>query len=313
MTKLSIVATMYQSQGYVKEFYTRAKSTLEKISVNSYEFVLVDDGSPDQSLQEAIALHRIDSNVKVVQLSRNFGHHKAMMTGLTHACGELTFLIDIDLEEKPEELERFWTEFHKEENKEVDVIYGVQDRRKGGWFERWSGAIFYRVFNALSERPIPQNLITSRLMSRAYKEALLRYKDRALYIFGLVMLVGFNQRPLICHKKNSSTSTYNLRHKISLAVNSVTSFSAKPLHYIFYLGFLISISSFIFIIYVVMNKVFFAAPISGWTSLIISIYMLGGMVLASLGALGIYIAKIFDEVKDRPYTIVRKLYEKKKD
>ncbi len=281
---------------------------LEKLEIGDYEFVFVDDGSPDDSLRNAVKLCEEDSRVRVVELSRNFGHHKAMMTGLAHATGEDTFLIDIDLEEEPELLETFWNEMHKDENADIDVIYGVQDKRKGGWFERWCGSIFYGIFNWLSGDPIPNNLITSRLMSEAYKEALLEHKDKSVYLFGLATIAGFNQKPLVCHKKDKGETTYSIRRRIALTVDSITSFSAKPLLYIFYLGLGISMLSFIYICFLFVNKLVFSAPITGWTSLIISIYLLGGLSIASLGVIGIYIAKIFDEVKDRPYTIVKNIH-----
>ena len=125
MTELSIVVTMYYSEKYVKEFYERSHKTLKKIGIDEYEFVLVDDGSPDNSLEEALKIHQRDPKVKVVELSRNFGHHKAMMTGLAHASGKKTFLIDIDLEEKPELLKTFWNELDIDSGEIVSAYYNL--------------------------------------------------------------------------------------------------------------------------------------------------------------------------------------------
>jgi hypothetical protein len=152
---LSIVTTLYYSSPYLEEFYARTCAAAEQIT-DDYEIILVNDGSPDDSLDVALSLFERDDRVKVVDLSRNFGHHKAVMTGLAHARGDLVFKIDCDLEEEPELLGEFYAEMIKDPS--VDVVYGVQQRRKGGPFERLSGSLFYRLFNLLSDHPVPSNL-----------------------------------------------------------------------------------------------------------------------------------------------------------
>ena len=144
--KLSIVTTLYYSAPYLQEFYARIKQAAETIT-DDYEIILVNDGSPDQSLETAVFLYNHDPHVKVIDLSRNFGHHKAAMTGLAHAVGELVFQIDVDLEEEPELLTKFYEIF---EASDADAVYGVQDKRKGGLVERATGWLFYTVFNLLS-------------------------------------------------------------------------------------------------------------------------------------------------------------------
>ena len=161
--KLSIVATLYQSAPYISEFYARASAAAKELVGEEFEIVLVNDGSPDNSLDLAIKLTEQDSHVAVVDLSRNFGHHKAMMTGLDHTSGELIFLIDSDLEEDPEWLLSFDEQMKQEH---CDVVYGIQERRRGNWFERWSGQWFYLLFNALSGLTLPENIATARLITR---------------------------------------------------------------------------------------------------------------------------------------------------
>src|SRR5438105_104328 len=140
--KLSIVTTMYYSSNYLLEFYNRTVSIVNELKL-PYEFIFVDDGSPDESLFAALQLQNSDSNIKVIELSRNFGHQRAIMTGLQYASGDYVFLIDCDLEEAPELLKDFWQKI-KEQTK-VDVVYGVQIKRKGTWFERMSGRLFYKI------------------------------------------------------------------------------------------------------------------------------------------------------------------------
>ena len=308
--KLSIVATLYQSAPYINEFHERASATARRLVGDDYEIVLVNDGSPDNSLDLAVKLTEQDSHVVVVDLSRNFGHHKAMMTGLAHAKGERVFLIDSDLEEEPEWLETFVQQMEQES---CDVVYGIQERRKGSWFERWSGQWFYRFFKALTGLALPENVVTARLMTCRYVNALLRHEEREVFMAGLWHITGFDQRPYVIKKHNTSETTYTFRRKMSLLVNSVTSFSNTPLVSIFYIGISISLFALAYIAYLVTHWLFLAKPLAGWTSVMASIWLLGGMIISFIGVVGIYLSKIFSETKQRPYTIVRQIYAKQQD
>jgi len=305
--KLSIVATLYQSAPYIKEFHQRASAAAKQLVGDDYEIVLVNDGSPDNSLDLAVQLTEHDSHVVVVDLSRNFGHHKAMMTGLSHAKWDQIFLIDSDLEEEPELLIPFAKQMQYES---CDVVYGVQEQRKGHRFERWSGHLFYALFKAVTGLTLPENVITARLMSRRYVDALLRHKEREVFLAGLWHITGFNQSPKIVKKHNTSKTTYTLSRKISLLVNSVTSFSNAPLISIFHIGLSISAIAVFYIAYLGVNWLYLSSPLSGWTSIMASVWLLGGMIISFIGVIGIYLSKIFSETKQRPYTIVRQVYGK---
>ncbi len=305
--KLSIVTTLYKSSPYIDEFYARISKEAQNIT-DDYEIIFVDDGSPDDSLQKAVALYEKDSKVKVIELSRNFGHHKAIMTGLSHAKGEFVFLIDSDLEEEPELLGKFWEELHKE--KELDVVYGVQESRKGGWFEKFTGGLFWKLINFMSPIKIPVNILTARLMTFKYVQSLIAYKESEIFLGGVLAHSGFKQRGLEVRKGSQSETTYTLKRKVSLLINAITSFSSKPLIYIFYIGLLITFFSMLFITKLIIDKLFFGLAFEGWTSLIVSVWFFGGLIILLLGIIGIYLSKIFIEVKQRPYTIVRKFYKK---
>lgn len=302
---LSIVTTLFESAQYLEEFYARVCTAAERIT-DDYEIVLVNDGSPDKSLAVALSIYQKDQRVRVVDLSRHFGHHKAMMTGLAHARGSLVFLVDSDLEEEPELLESFYRELRASG---ADVIFGVQQKRKGGLFERASGAMFFKLFNILSTPSIPPNLVTARLMTRRYVAALLQYQEREFVIAGLWVLTGFKQMPIAVTKHHKTPSTYNLGRKIAHFVNAVTSFSNKPLIYIFYIGSAIVTVSSVAAFYLILRRVFSGVLLQGWASLIVSIWLLGGITTFCLGVIGIYLAKVFTETKQRPYTIVRDVYE----
>jgi putative glycosyltransferase len=306
--KLSIVATLYQSQEYIKEFCDRTSNAANELVGDDYEIILVNDGSPDDSLNVAIQIADFDRRIVVIDLSRNFGHHKAMMTGLMYAKGDLVFLIDSDLEEEPEWLLSFDKQMYE---KKCDVVYGIQEQRKGNFFERWSGQWFYYLFNILTGFSLPANIVTARLMVRRYVDALLCHEEREVFMAGLWHITGFSQTPCPVIKHKTSETTYTLRKKMALVVDSVTSFSNTPLIGIFYIGLCVFIFALGYIIYLISHWLLLEKPMSGWTSIIASVWLLGGMIISFIGVIGVYLSKIFSETKRRPYTIVRQIYEKK--
>ena len=227
------------------------------------------------------------------------------MTGLHYAAGDRVFLIDSDLEEEPEWLSSFSEQMKREQ---CDVVYGVQVRRKGGFFERVSGAWFYRVFNLLSGLSLPANIVVARLMTRRYVNALLRHEEREVFLAGLWHITGFAQSAQPIVKKHKKTTTYSFRRKVSQLVNSVTAFSNAPLKAIFYLGAAISTLSALYIVYLFILRFMMETTLSGWTSVMASIWLLGGMIISFIGIIGIYLSKMYSETKRRPYTIVRDVY-----
>jgi putative glycosyltransferase len=306
MMDLSIVTTLYYSAPYLQEFYTRICAESERIT-SDYEIIFVNDGSLDNSLEIVLSFYEKDEKVKVIDLSRNFGHHKAIMTGLAYAKGQIIFLIDCDLEEEPELLSKFHETI---ENSEADVVYGIQEFRKGGFLKKITGAIFYKLFHFFSSYPVPANPITVRLMSQKYVAALVEHREREIFLAGLFSITGFNQVPFRVKKSYKGKSTYTFGRKVSLFVNSITSFSNKPLIFIFYLGSAILVVSGMAAINLIIKKILFGNLLTGWSSLIVSIWLLGGLNIFCLGVIGIYLSKIFMETKQRPSTIIRKIYER---
>jgi putative glycosyltransferase len=303
--RLSVVATLYESASTVREFVARARAAAAALT-DDFEIVLVNDGSPDVSLEEALRLFEDEPRLRIVDLSRNFGHHLAMMTGLAHARGDLVFLLDSDLEEDPALLADF--------NREMlasgaDVVFGVQSRRKGGLFERAAGGLFYSVFNRVSSVKVPRNVVTARLMTRRYVNALIAHRDREVFLLGLWTITGFRQVAVPVEKKDKGRTAYGLGRKAAVLVNSLTSFSNRPLVFIFYAGCLILACATVAAIDLVVRRLFFGTLLQGWPSLIVSIWLLGGFTIFCLGVIGIYLAKVFTEVKERPYTVVRHVYE----
>ena len=305
--KLSIVTTLYQSSNYIDEFLRRAKHAASEMVGDDYEILFVNDGSPDNSLDIAIELTKTEPHVVVIDLSRNFGHHKAMIAGLAHASGEKVFLIDSDLEEDPQWLLSFSQQLS---DAQCDVVYGVQEIRKGGRFERWSGEFYYWFLNWMLDMHHPKNITTARLMTRRYVSALLQHEEREIVISGLWLITGFKQQQQTVLKKSSSRSTYSLRKKISHSINAITSFSSKPLLLIFATGMTIFSISLVYTLSLILNRLFFSTPLDGWTSIMASVWLLGGIIISFIGIIGIYLSKIYSETKQRPNFIVRDIYRK---
>lgn len=302
--KLSIVTTLYRSAGTIGEFCERSVRAARAIT-DDIEIVIVNDGSPDDSLQRAVDLHRLHPEIVVVDLARNFGHHKAMMTGLSHATGDLVFLIDCDLEEEPELLPQF---LEKLENEKCDVVYGVQELRRGGFVERTTGNIFFSIVDLLSDRPLPRNLVTARLMRKDYVRALVRHRDRDFVISALWETTGFRQVAMRVHKLALSPTTYTLSHRLQMAVRHITTSSTKLLHIVLYSGMSICGMSALMIFYLLARYFIAGVGVDGWMSLIVSVWFFGGLTTLILGVLGIYMATVLSETKRRPYTVVRQVH-----
>jgi putative glycosyltransferase len=304
--RLSIVSSMYRSAAFVGEFHERMTRAAASVT-DAYEIVLVNDGSPDDSLERAIALAQIDPHVTVVDLSRNFGHHYAVVAGLSQVAGDRVFVIDIDLEEQPEWLPRFIDE---QERSQADVVFGVQQARTGGFISRCLGGLFYKLFNAVSEIKIPENVCTVRIATRDFVSALLTLRDRNLFLAGNFAWTGFRQMPISVQKKRRpGPSNYNLSRTLRLFFDAISSFSSYPLRAIFVTGLAISFVSGVVGVQLAVRKLLHPEAIAlGFSSIIVSIWFLGGLIIFFLGVIGLYLAKIFVEVKDRPQFIIRRIY-----
>jgi putative glycosyltransferase len=301
---LSVVTTVYRSARHLDEFHRRVSTAADGLTPD-YEIIFVNDGSPDDSLNVVLAIQRRDAHVRVIDLSRNFGHHVALMTGLQHARGDLVFMLDSDLEEAPEWLGEFAA---KLSGTGVDVVYGVQEGRKGSFFERLSGWLFYQICSKRLGVPLPRNVVTARLMTSRYVRALLQFRERELTILALCAIAGFDQTPIVVRKLSHGRSTYTLAKRISVLVNAITSFSNRPLVLIFYLGCWLMATACAAAVYLIWRRAVGGVGVPGYASVAVSIWFLGGLMIFCVGVVGIYLAKVFIEVKQRPYAIVRAEY-----
>jgi putative glycosyltransferase len=228
------------------------------------------------------------------------------MIGLEHAQGAWVFLLDSDLEEAPELLADFWHAMQQQP--ELDVLYGVQAQRKGRWFEQYSGQLFYTVFNALSEVKIPANALTIRLMRQAFVHSLTGYKERKLFVAGIMAHAGFNQQALVVPKLSKTTTTYTLAKQLQLALVSLTSFSSNLLNYLFVSGCALlglTLSALVCTVLYLSSQglaMTLLTAIAFATALIISSIML------CTGLLGLYLATLQAEIKQRPRAIIKRIY-----
>lgn len=304
--KLSIVTTLYRSEQYVNEFYELISSNANKIT-NDYEIVFVNDGSPDNSVERVLEIRKKDNKVKLIDLSRNFGHHYAIMAGLNFALGEYIYLTDCDLEVSPETIIAFNDKIVQQK---IDVVYGFQETRKGRFIEKQGGGLFWKMINKLGNLDIPKNVVTERLMSRRYVENLISLGDRNLFLAGMMSWTGFSQLGVpVLKMQRKGNSTYSAMKRIKLATEAITSFSVVPLKMMFNLGILITLASILGIVFIVIRKLIFPEQILiGYTSLMIMIMLALGILVCALGIIGMYISKIFIQTQNRPLYIIKNIY-----
>jgi putative glycosyltransferase len=307
--RVSVVTTLYNSGPFVEEFFRRSVAAVAALT-DDIEVVFVDDGSPDDSLEIARGLMGSDVTVKVVELSRNFGHFQAVMVGLGHADGDLIYLLDSDLEEPPEIFADLYAPIASAPpERPVDVGFGVARRRKGGLIERLGGALFYRLLNSLSGVDIPVNAVMARVMTRRYVQALLTHQERELFLNGVMTITGFRQVAVPVEKSGKETTTYTRLHRLSVGLRAITAFSDRPLTFILVGGLTLSaIAAMGVLVLVITVLVFGVDYAAGWASLLAGLCFFSGLTLAAIGILGFYLGRVFVEVKSRP-VIVKAVHE----
>lgn len=303
---LSVVTTVFRSERFIRKFNNDLVETLGKITVTDYEIIYVIDGSPDNSLNILLDLKQDNSKIRVIELSRNFGQHAAILAGLGIARNNLVFLIDCDLEVPPSVLQNFFAKFYETG---ADVIFGYQQHRKGSFTKKTLGGLFWKVFNTLSSTAVPESILNERLMTRKYVDHLLECGDKNVFLGGLYFWVGFKQIGIPIEKNSRSDSSYSLSRRIRLLVDAITSFSGIPLRIFFVAGTLVSLGSFLYGVFLIGRKLVYPDVIlTGYTSLAVLITFSFGIILSALGLIGIYISKIFTQVQNRPLYIIRNDY-----
>ena len=304
---ISYVLPVYNEQDNVAHLHDTLGQVVATRPEFDYEFVYVNDGSRDRSLERLLQLQTADKRVRVVNLSRNFGHQMAVTAGLDFAAGQAVIIMDTDLQDPPsvslEMIDRWKEGF--------DVVYAQRRSRKDGFFKRLSAAAFYRTLRYLAEIDIPPDTGDFRLVSRPVVEAIRSMREQNRFLRGMISFVGFSQTAVLFDRdeRRSGMTGYPLRKMLRFAADGIMGFSTAPLRLISRVGYVVSLLSLVGIIYALAVK--FLVPdtvIEGWTFTIISVLFIGGVQMVMTGVLGSYIARIYSEVQGRPLYLVDGLY-----
>lgn len=299
---ISIVLPVFNESQTLPALYARLAGVMRRLG-ESYELVFVNDGSRDGSLDLLKKLAAEDAKIRVVSLSRNFGHQMAITCGLDRARGAAVIVMDADLQDPPELIPTLierWREGY-------DVVYAVREERQGeSLFKRATAALFYRLIRRLSRVEIPADTGDFRLLSRRAVEGLRATTERNRFVRGLVGWIGYRQTGVrfVREERAAGETKYPFRKMLKFAIDGITSFSFVPLQMATYFGFLISGASFLYIVYAVLQKLLTDRPVTGWTSLMVAMLFLGGVQLITLGIIGEYVGRIYEEVKQRPLYLV---------
>lgn len=301
---ISIVATLYRSEEYVEEFVRRCSDAAKRLE-RPYELILVDDGSPDRSLEIATAIATTCPFLRVVELSRNFGHHAAMLCGLEHARGDLVFLLDSDLEEDPGWLYDFHSVMEREA---VDVVFGVQETRRERGFLGVLARLFYRLRRDFLDERMPQDVTTARLMRRDYVAALLQHPETTAPIIDLWVRTGFRQHGHPVVKLSTSPTTYSLRSRAGLFLDTFIVGSGRLLFVSSLAGLSVVVVAAAGGVTLLLRWTAFDRPSPGWTSVMLTVLLLGGAILFTVSLIGLNLTRVAEEVRRRPRAIVRRVY-----
>ena len=301
---LTVVVPCFDEEAVIVETHRRLRATVDAIPGVSAELLFVDDGSRDHTLQLLRQIAARDAAVRVLSLSRNFGHQLALSAGLEHASGDVVAVIDADLQDPPELIAEFiakWREGH-------DVIYGVRRHRHGeSGFKLTTAHLFYRLMRWMSDTEIPYDAGDFRLLDRSVVDALLSMPERDRFVRGMISWVGFRQVAIQYDRsaRLAGETKYPLRKMIRFALDGIFSFSAQPLRLATYFGFFASGLAVVGVIYAFVLRIANDSVVPGWATLLIAVLFLGGVQLVSLGIMGEYIARIYGQVKRRPLYLVR--------
>jgi polyisoprenyl-phosphate glycosyltransferase len=303
---ISIVLPVYNEQENIRAVYDRLTVEMDRLG-DPYELVFVDDGSSDGSLSELKDLCQLDSCVRAISLSRNFGHQIAISAGLEHAFGQAVIVMDADLQHPPELIPQLVAHWKAG----FDVVYTVRaGNEHAGTFKRVSAAAFYRILNRICDIKITPNTPDFRLMDRQVVDTLLRMPERARFLRGLVSWVGFKQIAVefVAKPRLHGSTKYPISKMIRFSLDGVTAFSSVPLRLSSYMGFLIALAGLPYAIWAVYSRLFTNNAAQGWASVIVAVLFLGGVQLIAIGILGEYLGRIYEEVKGRPLYVAREMF-----
>jgi glycosyltransferase involved in cell wall biosynthesis len=298
----SIVVPMYNEEDVAEEFLKRATAAFSQLP--DYEIVIVDDGSRDRTFEIVSALAKTDPHLRIVRFARNFGHQTATTAGIDLAAGDTVSVIDADLQDPPElilEMVKLWREGK-------DIVFAVRESRAGeSAFKKATASGYYRLLRRVAKVDIPVDTADFRLMSRKAVEGLKAMREQSRYMRGLVGWMGLERAEITYHRdpRYAGETKYPLKKMASLALDGIISFSTIPLHVATYMGIAAAGLGFLAALWAIVRKLTGGYVVQGWASLIVSVLFIGGVQLITLGVVGEYIGRIYDEVRSRPLYLIR--------
>ncbi len=312
MEKISLVVPCYNEEKNIKLFYEECSNTFKDYNYE-IEIIFVNDGSQDNTLVELEKISQMKDyiNVKVINFSRNFGKESAMYAGLEHSTGDYVAIIDADLQQKPELIKNMIKEINKDDS--IDCVCYYQERRREGKIKSILKKSFYKSINKMSDIDFVNGASDFRLLRRYVVDAVLSLSERSRFSKGIFSWIGFNTKflPYIPEDRKYGKSSFNFKKLVKYAVSGIISFSVAPLHFSIYLGIILSVLSLIYLISIVIQKIFFTIDVPGFATIVACILLIGGQILFVLGIIGEYIARIYLETKKRPIYIKKELIERK--
>ncbi len=307
---ISVVTPVYGCCKSLKILYERLNKTLSTIT-NNFEIIMVNDSSPDNAWEAIKELAKKDDRVKGINLSRNFGQHYAITAGLDYAQGDWVVVMDCDLQDRPEEI----TKLYNKAREGYDVVFGRRIERQDGFFKKLGSKLFYNVYDYFTESDTDNTIANFSILNQKVVIEFQKIKEqnRSYYLF--INWLGFKRTNVdIEHaKRGEGRSSYTLKKFVNLAIDSIVAQSNKPLRLSIKFGFIMSLFSLFYSVWLMVRYFVFSIPVEGWTSMMVSFYFIGGLLFANMGFLGLYIGKIFDETKNRPlYVVSETTFESKK-
>jgi len=307
---VSIVIPMHNEEPVIGSFFETLYPIMRELNL-SFELLCVNDGSTDQTLLSLLNHQQTHAEIKVVNLSRNFGKEAALVAGLRHAVGDVVIPIDADLQDPPDvifDLLAKWREGYEQ------VVVIRKDRGSDSLLKRWSAQAFYKVFNSLTDRPMPANAGDFRLLDRKVVDVILQLDEKNLFMKGIFNWLGFKTAHVECVRaeRHAGTSSWSFLKLWRFALDGIFSFSSVPLKVWSYIGFFISICAVMYMFFVIIKTLVFGIDVPGYASLMVVVLFIGGIQLISLGVIAEYISRIYKEAKNRPLYVVDKVYDSSK-
>lgn len=309
---LTILIPMYNEEEVLDQLYMRLLQVVEEIPAYDFEFLFVDDGSKDRSLEMVQEMRSFDKRVSYISLSRNFGKEIAMMAGFDYARGDALIIIDADLQDPPEligEMIGFWEQGY-------DDVFAKRRHRHGEtWMKKWTAKTFYRLLQKTTRMPIQENVGDFRLLDRRCVEALKQLRETQRYTKGMFDWIGYRKKEILYDRdeRAAGKTKWNYFKLFDLAIEGILSFTTVPLRLSSILGLAISGASFLFLLYIISKTIFFGESVDGYPSLVTVIVLLGGIQLIVIGIIGEYLGRIFIETKKRPLYFVDVYNDKKEE